>query len=89
MRTKYFLCSCTAESIELVGWAMSTFSPVGSWSSNGMRMSVGVCACAFVRAFVRVCVHACVCVCVCVCGRNELEVCSTLTYPHNYQLIPY
>ena len=33
-----------------------TFSPVGSPSSNGMRM--------------------------CVCGRNELEVCSTLAYPH-------
>ena len=24
----------------------------------------------------------CVCVCVCVCGRNELEVCTTLAYPH-------
>ena len=39
---------------------MSTFSPVGSRSSNGMRM----------------------CVCVCVRGRNDLEVCSTLAYPH-------
>ena len=29
------------------------------------------------------------CVCVCVCRRNELEVCSTLAYPHNYQFIPY
>ena len=35
---------------------MSTFSPIGSWSSNGMS--------------------------VCVCGRNELEVCTTLAYPH-------
>ena len=33
--------------------AVSSFSPVGSRSSN-----------------------------VCVCGRNELEVCTTLTYPH-------
>ena len=24
----------------------------------------------------------CVCVCMCVCGRNELEGCSTLAYPH-------
>ena len=23
-----------------------------------------------------------VCVCVCVCGWNELEVCTTLAYPH-------
>ena len=37
-------------------WAISTFSPVNSQSSNGMRM--------------------------CVCVRNELEVCTTLTYPH-------
>ena len=46
--------------------AMSTFRPVGSWSSNGMRE--------------RKCV--CICVCLCVCGRNELEVCTTLAYPH-------
>ena len=40
------------------GNAMSNFNPVGSQSSNGMRM------------------------CVCVCGRNELEVCTMLAYPH-------
>ena len=40
--------------------AMSTFSPVGSGSSNGTR------------------------ICVCVCGRNELQVCNTLAYPHIY-----
>ena len=57
------------------GGAMSTFSPVGSRSSNGMRMCVCVCVCVRVRACVRACV------CVCVCGRNELEVCSTLAYP--------
>ena len=34
--------------------AMSTFSPVGSRSSNGMRMCV--------RACVRACVRICVCV---------------------------
>ena len=43
-------------------YGMFAFSPVGSWSSNGIR--------------------TCVCVRVCVCGRNELEVCSTLGYPH-------
>ena len=50
--------------------AMSTFSPVGLRSSNGMRECV------------------CVCVCVCVCGRNELNLCTTLAYPHVYQFIP-
>ena len=39
---------------------MSTFNPIGSWSSDGMRMCVCVCVC--VRACVRACVHACVCV---------------------------
>ena len=39
-----------------MGWvAMSTFSPVGSRSSNGMRM----------------CVCVCVCMCVCVCVWTE------------------
>ena len=47
---------CTVNSVSFL--AMSTFSPVGSLSSDGM------------------------CVCVCVCGRNELEVCTTLAYPH-------
>ena len=42
--------------ITLIFLAMSTFSPVGSRSSNGMRM--------------------------CVCGWNELEICTTLAYPH-------
>ena len=37
-----------------------------------------VCVCARARAFVCVCV----CACACVCGRNELEVCTTLAYPH-------
>ena len=44
--------------------AMSTFSPVSSRSSDGIRMCVYVC------------------VCVCVCGRNELQVCTMLAYPH-------
>ena len=39
---------------------MSTFSPVGSRSSNGMSECVCVC----------VCVCACQCVCVCVDGMN-------------------
>ena len=38
--------------------AMSTFIPVGSWSSNGMRVNVCVCVC--------VCVSECVCECSCV-----------------------
>ena len=36
-----------------------------------------------------VCVRACVRACVCVCVRNELEVCTTLAYSHNYEFIPY
>ena len=27
--------------------------------------------------------------CVCVCVWNELEVCTTLAYPHNYEFILY
>ena len=41
-----------------------------------------VCVCACVRACV-CCVCVCACVCVCVCGQNELEVCTTLPYPHS------
>ena len=51
--------------------AMSTFSPV-SLLSNGMRVCVCVCE--------GVCV--CVCVCVHVLAQNELEMCTTLAYPH-------
>ena len=52
---------------------------------------VCVCVCVCIHC---VCVFVCVYVCVCVCGWNELEVCTTLTYPHiyyyiNYQFIPY
>ena len=33
----------------------------------------------------------CVCVCVCVSGRNELEVCTKLAYPHitSFRIVPY
>ena len=57
-------------------YGMFAFSPVGSRSSNGIRTCL--CAC------------MCVCVCVCVCGRNELEVCSTLGYPHigSFRTVP-
>ena len=56
---------------------MSTFSPVGSRSSNGMSECVCVCVC--------------MSVCVCVCGRNELEVCTTLAYPHisSFRTMPH
>ena len=41
-----------------------------------------VCVCESEREREReresVCTHACMCV----CGRNELEVCTTLAYPH-------
>ena len=50
--------------------AVSTFSPISSRSSNGMRMCMCVCVC------------VCLCVCVCARGQNELEVCTTLAYPH-------
>ena len=43
-----------SESVESL--AMSTFSPVGLQSSNGMGMCVCVCVCARVCA----CMHACV-----------------------------
>ena len=42
--------------------AMSTFSPVGSQCSNGMKMCMCVCE----GALGCVCVSVCVCVCVCV-----------------------
>ena len=42
--------------------AMSTFSRVGLWSSNGMRMCVYMCVCVYMLC--------CVCVCVCVYGMN-------------------
>ena len=54
--------------------AMSAFSPVGSWFSNGMSMCVCVCVCK--------CVCVCVNVHVCLCMWNEHEVCTTLVYPH-------
>ena len=64
---------------------MSTFSPIGLQSSNGMRMCVSLCMCACVRACVCVCACMCacarVCACVCVCGRNELNIYATLAYP--------
>ena len=47
-----------------------------------------LCFCLCLSFCVRVCVCVCmsVCVCVCarvrVCGRNELEVCTMLAYPH-------
>ena len=67
---------------------MSTFSPVGLRSSNGMGMCVSQCVCVCLRACVHaracVCVSVCVCVCVCVClcvrERNELNVYTTLAY---------
>ena len=63
-------------------------------------MCVCVCVCvracvlACVRACVRVCVCMCVsvsvCLCLCVCGRNELEVCTMLAYPHisSFRVMP-
>ena len=66
--------------------AMSTFSPVGSQCSNGMKMCMCVCE----GALGCVCVSVCVCVYVCVCARahahthactwNELQVCTTLAF---------
>ena len=65
---------------------MSTFNPVGLRSSNSMRMCVSHCACVCVLAWVHACVcvcdSVCVCVCVCVCGWNQLNVYTTLAYPH-------
>ena len=54
--------------------AMFSFSPIGSRSSNDMKICV--CVCARARA--------------CVWGRNELEVCSTLAYPHksSFRTVP-
>ena len=59
---------------------MSTFSPVGTLSSNGMRMCVCVCVRACVRARVRACVRACVRVClsVCVCLSVSVSVCVSV-----------
>ena len=59
--------------------AMFTFSPIGSRSSDGMRMCVCVraCVCACVRACVRACVHACMCM-----DGMKLEVCTMLAYQH-------
>ena len=42
--------------------AMSTFSPVGMWSSDGMRMSVCACVREHVCVSVCVCEHVYVCV---------------------------
>ena len=41
-----------------------------------------MCVCVCVCVCVGVCVCACMRACVRVCGQNELEVCSTLAYPH-------
>ena len=49
---------------------MSTLSPVGLQSSNGMRM----CACVYVC--VCVCVLCACCMCMCVRGKYELEMCA-------------
>ena len=58
---------------------MSTFSPVGLQSSNGMGMCVCVCVCVCARACVHACMRASMCVCVC------LSVCvcvyTMLAYP--------
>ena len=69
--------------------AMSTFSPIGLRSSNGMRMCMchSVCACVCVCVCACACMFVCVCVCMrvcmraCVCGWNELNVYATLAYP--------
>ena len=67
--------------------AMSTFSPMGLRSSNGMGMCVSVCVSvrACMQTRVCVCVPQCVCMCecalACVCGRNELNVYTMLAYP--------
>ena len=45
----WFICACIYGNVHFY-----SFSPVGSWSSNGMRM----------------CLCVCVCVCVCVDGMN-------------------
>ena len=67
--------SCTTRGREVThvifcSRGISTFSRVGSRSSNSMR----ICVCA--------CVRARPCVCVCVCVRNKLAVCTTLACPH-------
>ena len=55
--------------------AKSTFIPVGSWSSNGMRMCLCVCVCVCVCMCVCVCVCMCVCVCVCACACMHVCMC--------------
>ena len=66
---------------------MSTFSPVGSQSSNAMRERECVCG------WVGVGLCGCVCVCVCAraraCVRNGLEVVHLRWHIHMYQFIPY
>ena len=70
-----------SESVDIL--AVSTFSPVGLQSSDGMGMCVSQCVC--VCVYVHVCVHVFVCVCdsVCVCVCHSLCVCvdgTNLTY---------
>ena len=67
---------------------MSTFSPIGSQSSDSMRERESVCVCVcvcvseYVHVCVCVCVRACVCACVyacvrvCVCVRACMRVCE-------------
>ena len=61
---KYWLWIPVTEFSEEEELAMSTFSPVGSRSSNGMRIYVSVCVCMCLCACVRACVSVCVYVCV-------------------------
>ena len=64
---------------------MSTFSPVGSQSSNAIRerVCVWVGGCGFVWVGVCVCARARACV------RNGLEVVHLRWHIHMYQLIQY
>ena len=67
--------------------AISTFSPVGSQSSNGMCVCVCVCAC--LRSCK--CVWVCVCVCVprCMFGQNGVSLSVHYTGIFMYDFILY
>ena len=66
-------CVSAAITKSITTQAMSTFSPVGSRSSNGMRMCVCVCVC--VCTFVHANMRACACM-------DRMNLKYALTCPH-------
>ena len=71
--------------------AISTFSPVSSWSLNSKRERERVCVCACV-----VCMHGSVCVCVSECGinlkrtlRQHVHISVHCILCHTHILIPF